>query len=157
MTTATSLWPDDLIAEPASSTPAKTLREQASELEGRTNGELEAQVHRNGRGENTFFYSFDLFAPRIDYRYSLFSVEHGPEQYPARVYVDDRVGRQLGWETGPSPAGLPRIEVSDDDELRDALRMIFGSEFTKRVVRGLLAQSADSGADKTDYAGTEAF
>ena len=157
MTTATSLWPDDLVAEPASSTPAKILREQAEELESKTSGELEAQVHRDGRGVADFSYSFDLYAPRIDYRYSLFSIEHGPEQYPARVYVDDRVGRQLGWNTGPNPAGLPRTEVTDDDELRDALRMIFGSEFTKKVVRGLLAQSVDSGSEKTDYAGAEAF
>ena len=147
MTTATSLWPDDLVAESMPSTPAGLLREQADGLEEKTKGELKAEVHevhRDGLGESEFSYSFDLFAPRIAYRYSLFDIEHGPAQYPTRIYVDNRIGSELGWATGPNPSGRPRKEANSDDELRDALREVFGSSFTRNVVRGLLAQSADS-------------
>ena len=150
MTTATSLWPDDLVADSIPSTPAGILRDQTSQLESKTKGELSAEVHRDDRGEREFSYSFDLFAPRMRYRYSLLDLVHGPEQYPAVLYVDDRVGQELGWDTGANPAGRPRKKVDGDEELMEALRAIFGSKFTKRIVQGLLAQSVDAQREERD-------
>ncbi len=163
MTKMESLWPEEDFGVPETTAPIVILRQQAYALEQKTRNILEAEVssypfHLKTDGylsayESTLSnltklgvndseeeeiiqseneppdglrHSFYITAPALGgYRYKLFSVSHKAISiYPLSISFDGK----------PSKA-------TNEEEFRTALRDIFASERTKKVVQSLLAQS----------------
>jgi hypothetical protein len=146
------LWP---VILPTSEIPAplSILREQASLLESKTNGLVKAEVRSSGvklfakerfvEGEQVededeqverigpqgprVRHSFYLVAPALEnYRYLLFEVTS---------YIEDFYPLTINF----SPVG--KLKVESEDEFKEALKKIFASEKTLKVIRSLIAQS----------------
>ena len=138
------LWPEFLPGQNGHTPPIVILREQASLLEGKTNGLVKASVNSNkmlgdldwsekelddmlsGDRSKSIIHSFWLIAPSLEnYRYRLFRVIQPIEMYPLDVIE--------------SPIG--EIKAASEDQLLAALRNIFTSEKTQRVITALMVQS----------------
>ena len=120
------LWPD--IEQSQVVPPVAILREQAAALGKKTHNLLNGRVQTRTNGTR-FVHTFYIVAPTLDdYSYELFSIEHGPDQYPV----------QAPGRPGPMPRIMERIET--DKELIDYVREVLNSDRTKKVVGSLLAQ-----------------
>lgn len=127
------LWPDFAPAE-GEVPPITILKEQASLLGLKLRNLIEADVE-TGTTDSRHYLRHTLFliAPVLNfYRYKLLDVEHPATQmYPVtiKVFSDD-------------PANTAsEIKADNEDEFKAALKDIFASTQTKKVIESLLAQS----------------
>jgi hypothetical protein len=126
-----SLWPDDFGTSEVMP-PVAILRQQAYLLGQKTRNVLEGAVvlQTNPSGGNAYLEeTFYIHAPFLGgYRYHLFHVNHKAIPiYPLTIYSGEKLQEP--------------IKVADEEEFREALRDIFASEATRKVVQSLLAQS----------------
>ncbi|MCZ6675995.1 MAG: hypothetical protein O7E52_01970 [Candidatus Poribacteria bacterium] len=123
------LWPDDIAVTNDLKPPVAILRQQAALLGEKTQNLVEAEISSSSIGSG-FRHHFNLVVPALDnYRFRLFYITHPISLYPINISVsspgkDDTV-----------------IEVKSEDEFTKALRGIFSSEETKRIIQALIAQS----------------
>jgi hypothetical protein len=123
------LWPDQF-GQLGSPPPLLTLKEQASIISSKTGGRIVAEVSSGrqfiSRGDG-FTHIFFLVAPFLDdYKYQLFSVTHDVGLYPLKVEADvmDRA-----------------FSCESPEEFQAALRTIFASPQTIKVIQAILAQT----------------
>lgn len=146
------LWPEDLEVE-AVKVPAAILREQAAALAERTKNVLEGRVVADPGTDpsdavaDQFTWHFQIFAPALNYAYDLFSINHDIEMYPLIVETEDD---ELLAEYEED------ISISDEAELLKLLRRLFSTVRTRRIVRALLAQSAEQKAQEAEQKAKEA-
>ena len=119
------LWPDDLsVADVVP--PVVILRQQASLLGKKFKYVIEGEVQSDELGGN-FVHSLYIVAPALgDYHYLLCRVTHDIEPYPLRI-IDVK--------------DLQQIPCKDEQEFIKELGNIFQSEWTRRVMASLIAQS----------------
>ena len=137
------LWPNE-IEESGPLPPVTILKEQASLLGKKTKNLVEAQVYLiNGADfpvdSPLFEHGFFLIAPVLqNYRYRLFSIEHGVDMYP----IEFQVGHEIKKEISPSWRNQKgEIKASSEEEFQNVLQEVFQSEKTLRVIKALLTQS----------------
>ena len=117
------LWPNDF-GTAGAKPPVTVLREQATLLAKKTNGIVEAEVRTSTEGDD-FSHRFSIVAPALGgYRYSLFTLEHDVNLYPATMHFQDT-----------------EYHIESEDVLIDILRTVFASDKAKRVIYSLIAQS----------------
>ena len=129
------LWPDFAPSE-GEVPPITILREQAAVLGLKLRNLIEADVETGTTDYQRFLrHSLFLVAPALDfYRYKLLEVEHSAtHMYPATI--------KQSMDDPASPRGTFETTAQDEGEFRDALKAVFGSEKTKKVIENLLAQS----------------
>ena len=130
---AKSLWPDFAPAK-GELPPITILKQQASVLGLKLRNLIEADVETGTTDYQRYLrHTLFLVAPVLNfYRYKLLDVEHSATQmYPATIKVplDD-------------PANThSEIKAENEEEFKDALKDIFASAQTKKVIENLLAQS----------------
>ena len=106
-------------------TPHAILLEQASILEEMTDGLLSARVKRTTE-DGKMSSTLQIIAPSLDnYTYTVTSVTHGVELYPARML--DLVNRT--W-----------LECDNERNFSNSLEGILSSDQVRKVIIGLLAQ-----------------
>ncbi len=153
-TTTESLWPSDF-GEIDTKSPVAILKEQGAQLgrltkniltgevtltaSNRVNNpfmsELEKSSHKLGKvfikpssyAQDTISFNFNLKASALqDYRYVLFVIEYDIAKcYPLKFHLTD--GKYTN--------------IKDETEFQEALKEIFASDRTKKVIQSLLAQS----------------
>lgn len=85
---------------------------------------------------NQFRYSFDLVAPALNhYRYQLFVLSYGIDLYPVIFRLDSDIAAELSIAPGQP------FQVNSEADLVEALRAIFNSSKTQRVIGAILIQS----------------
>jgi hypothetical protein len=125
MTNVPDLWPSD-ITTITTVAPVTMLRQQASRLNEKTKHVVEADVYSENR-DGAFWHGFHLVAVALDnYKFRLFSIVHGIDFYPLEI---DFFGCD------------EPIKVSSESDFIEALRKIFSSKDTKRVLHSLISQS----------------
>ena len=140
----TDLWPEDLqIVEPL--TPVAILKQQAILLGKKTKNLVEGRVYTVTVAANegslmalTAFnksiasdsahlmlvHNFDLVISTLgSYKYTLFTASHDINLYPVYVSSDQK------------------IKCENEEEFMQAIKRIFASEETRRVISSLIAQS----------------
>jgi hypothetical protein len=150
------LWPSDLANSNTTRSPVFLLKEQASLLGGKTKNIVNAVVkRRNPREEEDrmeaelrrkmrlllpesapFNYAFLLVAPALDnYRYRLFSIAYGLEQYPVQFEVDKSIGNEFQRD--------PKFKLlaANEDEFVEILGKVLASKKTRQVVQAILTES----------------
>ena len=133
------LWPDDLAELEAPDPPVAILREQAGLLGKHTGDVVNGSVATLGMHGDQFRYSFDLWVPMLQYRFTLFVLEYGAEGYPAAIHIERRISTEL--QLQPSAGGMSEIIVRSDEELTAALKAIFATKRTKGVLSALVGQA----------------
>ena len=128
-TRTVDLWPADIGQAAPETGPAALLNEQAALLSQKTGGIVKAEL----RGEQDpqsgdLIDNFYLFAPKLKYRYLLFSIAHPLTSYPARLRFEPLFGRD-------------QTTVNDSAELADVLGQIFAHEQTRQIIGAILARS----------------
>ena len=136
-----SLWPEDFGVSEIT-VPVVILRQQAYFLGQKTRNILEGEVsshpfwpNKTGAAvftqsvdepNNALLHSFYIKALALGgYRYKLFSVTHKAIPiYPLNISFEGKTS-----------------EIDDEEEFCKALRNIFGSEATKKVIQALISQS----------------
>lgn len=127
--TIPDLWPE--LEQSQVVPPIAILREQAAALGRKTNYLLEGRVETITVSGDRFAHSFYVVAPALgDYTYKLFTIEHGPDQYPV---------------TAPpleTKRFMPRIveKIESKTELLEYIRQVLNSDETKKIVGSLLNQ-----------------
>ncbi|MBL9005941.1 MAG: hypothetical protein JNJ46_16935 [Myxococcales bacterium] len=137
------LWPSDLADIGTMNLPHGLLQEQADLLARHTKHLLEGRVYNSSDelsevddpGPRHMRWSFAVFAPKLNYRYVLFSITHDIDLYPVRLEIEDQRIKL--------PAGMNPL-IEDEETLLAALKEIFSAERTKQVVRSLMAQSVQN-------------
>ena len=130
------LWTDILPVASESSSPKILMKEQAMYLKQKTKGLLIAEVvtnafvdtsipHTQESKTSKFFQIFYLVAPKLRYRYELFSVSHSVMDYPAEFSYDDDA----------------KLVAHNEEEFLSILKQILGSEKTRRILGSLLVQA----------------
>ena len=130
---ANDLWPDFAPAE-GELPPITILKEQASVLGLKLKNLIEADVETGTSDYQRFLrHTLVLIAPVLDfYRYKLLEVEHSAtELYPVTIKAS----------SGDPANPLSNSTAENQEEFKAALKDIFGSAETKRVIENLLAQS----------------
>jgi len=128
-----SLW-GELPIEEQVETPAWILKQQAMALQKVTHGILDARIVTTNMGEE-LEHAFRIVAPALgNYSTEILTVRHPAELFPVEV--------RANW-------GAWR-EAKDADDLKLKLKEVLQSDRTRRVVRGLVAQSRDLGAPKQE-------
>jgi hypothetical protein len=141
------LWPDDIEVVDIKS-PVAVLREQASALGQRTKNIVQAEVEQSNQNysEDNFYYQFYIVAPALNnYRYRLFSMSHDICLYPLSIDVEAEIGEELeNAQLEENQYGESYIlEIKTESELMEGLKAVFSANKTKRVIKALLAQSAN--------------
>lgn len=130
---ANDLWPAFAPAE-GELPPITILKEQASLLGLKLRNLIEADVETGTTDYQRYLrHTLFLVAPVLNfYRYKLLDVEHPATQmYPVTIKV-----------SSDDPANsASEIKAENEVEFKDALRGVFASAQTKRVIENLLAQS----------------
>jgi hypothetical protein len=135
------LWPDFAPAE-GEVPPLTILKEQASVLGLKLKNLIEADVETGTTDYQRFLrHSLFLIAPVLNfYRYKLLEVEHSAtNMYPVTI--------KQSMDDPASPTLISETTAEDEGEFKDALRSIFASEKTRRVIENLLAQSLAAKVD----------
>ena len=138
-----NLWPMDIGKERINS-PNTILREQASFLGSATNNLVQGEVIKDKGYEANFRYYFHIVAPSVgNYHYRLMTMYHPIEIYPVHIFVEDSILNELSehftvehlepYENG--------VAVRSEEEFSTALKTIFASEKTKKVITSLLSQA----------------
>ena len=138
------LWPTD-ISHSRMRAPVTILREQALLLDEKTKGVVKASVKRivsdsesNITDNDIFKYEFFIIAPPIaDFHYRLFTISHGIELYPISVAFDNYSRHDFADNENE------KRQINSETDFIDALRTIFSSKKTKKVIHAMLAQSAE--------------
>ena len=129
------LWPDFAPAD-GEVPPITILKEQASVLGLKLKNLIEADVETAAPDcydQRFLVHTLVLVAPVLNfYRYRLLEVQHSAtELYPVTIKA-----------SSDDPANaISNIRADNQDEFKDALKNIFASAQTKRVIENLLAQS----------------
>jgi hypothetical protein len=132
-TVKNDLWPDFAPAE-GEVPPITILKEQASLLGLKLRNLIEADVETGTTDYQRFLrHTLFLIAPVLNfYRYKLLDVEHlATQMYPVtiKVSLDDAANTHK------------EIKAENESKFKDALKEVFASAQTKRVIENLLAQS----------------
>jgi hypothetical protein len=123
--TIPNLWPDDFGKPPP--TPLGILRQQGVYLGQRTNNLVIGEV-RSLAGADFLRHFFELSAPLLGYRYTLFSIEHDPiTLYPVEFKGKGSLGRDG--------------KAANPEQFLQKLHDILSSEETRMAVQALIAQS----------------
>ena len=119
------LWPNDLGATDVVP-PVVILRQQAALLGTRFKYAITGEVQSDDI-DGKFLHGFYIVAPALgDYHYLLFSIIHGIELYPLAIQgVKD----------------MTSLSCNDEQTFIGSLQGIFQSEWTRKVIASLLAQS----------------
>ena len=127
--TTIDLWPSDF-GSPEIEYPDVILKQQAALLGDKTQHLVEAEVHSPDNGlllRDKILKTFYLVAPALaGYRYRLFTIQYDVNPYPVII-------------TGYSDAGGRICQTKT--EFLTALKDLFASDETRRVIASLLAQS----------------
>ena len=138
----TDLWPKT-IGTVKKKSPVAILREQASLLGQKTQNLLQAQVKGGpavDRG-TSFFYYFDIVAPALDnYKYELFTIEHDIMFYPLIIFVENDIYLEIEKLNKFEQTTDDTFEIKSEKEFLEILKVILGSEKTRRIVIALLSQ-----------------
>lgn len=156
-----NLWPNN-ISETNDVSPVSLLREQANLLGEKTKNLVVADVSRGSFDNQNFVYHFYIVAPTLNnYRYRLFTVEHGIEMYPLTIYMDEALGTELqAAKLAKTQAEIMQnalritsaimdqaksveryvVTVPSEETFLDVLGSILNSNRTRQVVRSLLSQ-----------------
>jgi hypothetical protein len=129
------LWPTTL--KPLSGFDFRAFLEiQAADLKKLVNGALDVAIEPR-IVESVVMYSFTVIAPKLDYRYQLFSLRTIDDDFPARIVAPHM----------PEPFRV--VPVADKKELEARLREIFHHDSTTRVIARLAdeEQQQVSGGD----------
>ena len=129
VTPPVNLWPADIGQAAPETGPNALLSEQAALLSQQTGGAVKAEL----RGEQEphtgdLIDNFYLFAPKLKYRYLLFSIAYPLTSYPARLRFEPLFGRD-------------ETIVNDSAQLAEVLRQIFAHEQTRQVIGAIIARS----------------
>jgi len=139
------LWPAD-ISHSRMRAPVTILKEQALLLDDKTKGVITASVKRlvdddkekNITDNNLFQYEFFIIAPSLaDFHYRLFTISHGIELYPIDIKFDEYSKHDFADNNNEER------HVNSERDFIDALRIIFTSKKTRKVIHAMLAQSAE--------------
>jgi hypothetical protein len=121
----TDLWPDEF-GKSDVTPPRAILREQAELLGKKTQGRLEGLVKTTAATRDSFAQHFYLSVPVLeDYRYRLLVVVHPVQFYPLDVEAD---------------VLSKTFQCATEKDFKEALREIFNSDETKRIITALVAQ-----------------
>lgn len=105
-------------------TVRRVLLEAGEGLTRKTQNRLSLVVDTSVVGKGRFQYDCSIDAPRIDFRYPLFKVIEEGDPYPVRIVGDD--------------AFANGVHAANEDSLLDNLRLLFGSEASRKIVLKLL-------------------
>ena len=121
-----NLWPEDF-GTPDEVPPVVILKQQATMLGQRTQNILIGDVASGSTEPDTIYHNFYIVAPALgNYRYKLcWLSQKVTSLYP--VWLSDR-----------------EQPLENAEALLEALRILFSSEKTTKVVQSLLAQSKSS-------------
>ena len=123
MSATQDLWPE--ITPEEITPPVAILREQASKLGPKTNNLVEATVYSITAPTGDRKHAMFLEAPSLDYRYELFSITHGIEQYPLEIQPN---------------IPMQAHQIQDEDEFLAALKQIFSHPKTLHIINVLLSE-----------------
>jgi len=123
--TKIDLWPNEFGVTDENA-PVAILREQASLLPEKTGWKLQGKVSTRVEGKSFEHYFYIVVPALDDYHYRLFKIKHEIEPYP--LWIDSEVFPQTDYEVGTA------------DEFIRALKTIFTSEQTKKLIGTLLRQ-----------------
>lgn len=151
------LWPSDFAAVATSKSAVTILKEQASLLGSKTKNIVKAYVTRLSvpvvldspfAGYSTasraepFQYGFYLRGPALDnYTYRLFTISFGVDPYPAKLEVDDDIGKELSVVPGQG------IIAADETQFVQVLSDVLASQKTRKIIHAIYSQSIDSATD----------
>lgn len=146
------LWPTDLMPtlDDLTEAPVAVLRKQAAALSIHTGKRIRGEVKpikKTSPGGLDFAYTFDLFVPGLNYRYELLSIGHGIHGYPIYISANSALMNSL------SPifaidrnhyfgSGSQTFVLNSLDNFTSCLASIFRDDFTRGILRSLLAQLA---------------
>lgn len=121
---------NELSLAAAERSPIEILRVQADHWRDGTGGEVAGQVERTITTPDRIAYWFGFVVPALDdYRYRLFLVEHGLEFYPVWISSD---------------RDSTRVELMNEDEFCNELRVRFADPKTLGIVRQLRALAMEA-------------
>lgn len=124
----TDLWPD-FQAPGATDSPVFVLKEQAAQLQQKTNGLVLAGLRPASAPDGNFWVGFDLYSPALgEYTYHLFEVTYPPQFFPVTLTAAD----------GPQTAQTPA-------QFKTLLESVLRSSRTKQVVEAIMAQATALG------------
>jgi hypothetical protein len=141
MAAQTDFWGEIVPAQER--TPLAILREQASLLGTKTKNLVEATVDTSVSPYGQFVNRFTLVVPSLsNYKYELFTIEHGVAIYPITVASEVPAGElNRGAQSVLTPASpINRPQLQTEQEFVDWLRRRLSSAETKRIIASLLAQ-----------------
>lgn len=159
-----SLWPDNLTGN-VERAPVHLLKEQAVLLGQQTGNFLTGEVKRLSRGKE-FGFAFRVHSNILEYEYELFKVWHGVSLYPLKIHPDSEIMEQITpdadvvLESGAddqindsdavvadyTSRSQPKLVVHSEEAFKKALRLIFSSKKTRRIINGIKSV-ADAYAD----------
>ncbi len=130
------LWPDNIAQIGNLVTPLSILKEQATYLTKKTKSLLKGSVVNWSDEYDRWAYNYAFFieAPVLsNYRYHLFTIHHDTKLYP--LVITEFTGDDFS-------------EITSQDKLLEVLKIMFNHAETKSVIRSMLAQVRDYGADQ---------
>jgi hypothetical protein len=142
MTAQTDFWGEIVPAQER--TPLAILREQAALLGTKTKNLVEATVSTSlSPLGDRFIHRFILVVPSLgNYKYGLFTIEHGPAIYPVKVSSEVPPAQPSGGLAEQLLAhGSLNPQLQTEQEFVDWLRRKLSSAETKRIIANLLAQA----------------
>ena len=160
-----SLWPDNLSGK-VERAPVHLLKEQAALLGQQTNNFVTGDVKRALIGDDEFGFVFRIRSNILQYEYELFRVWHGVSLYPLEIFPNSEIMEQVKRDADfvlekravdqkiDSDAVVadytsrshPKLVVHSEEAFKKALRLIFGSKKTRRIINGIKSV-ADAYAD----------
>lgn len=118
---AEDLWPAN-IAESNLVTPVAILREQGALLGEKTRQLVRCEVDTQAVG-TLLVHHFNVVAPTLNYRYELFTAQHGVNFYPLVIRRNNET-----------------ISLKDEAEFKAKLKELLADPHTVNVVHSILAQ-----------------
>lgn len=128
-----SLWPEDIVKDIKERTPYSILKEQGQLLGDKTNNVLRGIV-KQYQDPFHFIYGFSIRSEILGYSYELFKTNHSITLYPLGLFFgDSEIASEIN-----SPL---KIEIKDESQFKDCLKLIFSSNKVKRIISVLISQS----------------
>ncbi|MEM7125652.1 MAG: hypothetical protein AAF702_04955 [Chloroflexota bacterium] len=153
-----NLWPED-ITEDLVDTPVTLLNKYAGEISQSLDSKIVAEVRRRNynalgdlnktvsqlTGNNIkptpgpkFYYIFEIVAPSLDnYRYELFVISFDTPTYPAKLYLDEDILKEI--EPSLEDEYYGPLTVNDSSEMETMLNHILNAPKTITIIRSLLS------------------
>jgi hypothetical protein len=126
-----NLWPkfDDI---EKIITPKAVLLEQARALSTQFNRQIEGSLAEQ-RFKDTIICTFRIKCNPLDYIYELFSVKYGLfDLYPISVILEGDLAKEISKEEDKII-----LNCDNQEQFMDTLRVIFSSNKTQKIIRGL--------------------